>query len=159
MPPSGPTEAGKVAHIVTVPGDALQKLPLGRAADSRYASRANGRSSHRHLQRCRLCRPPQLIEAALPLKPPRRFSTLRGPPAVARPPAGPSRFRGVAQPGRALRSGRRCRRFKSCHPDQYFSHICLPLRATKFQSDGKQAIKMASLWFPKRVLPLKLFHF
>jgi hypothetical protein len=26
--------------------------------------------------------------------------------------------RGVAQPGRALRLGRRCRRFKSCHPDQ-----------------------------------------
>jgi hypothetical protein len=28
--------------------------------------------------------------------------------------------RGVAQPGRALRLGRRCRRFKSCHPDQLF---------------------------------------
>ena len=27
-------------------------------------------------------------------------------------------IRGVAQPGRALRSGRRSRRFKSCHPDQ-----------------------------------------
>ena len=27
-------------------------------------------------------------------------------------------FRGVAQPGRALRSGRRGRRFKSSHPDQ-----------------------------------------
>ena len=30
-----------------------------------------------------------------------------------------SRFRGVAQPGRALRSGRRSRRFKSCHPDHF----------------------------------------
>ena len=30
---------------------------------------------------------------------------------------GSNRFRGVAQPGRALRSGRRSRRFKSCHPD------------------------------------------
>jgi hypothetical protein len=30
--------------------------------------------------------------------------------------------RGVAQPGRALRSGRRCRRFKSCHPDHMFLH-------------------------------------
>jgi hypothetical protein len=29
--------------------------------------------------------------------------------------------RGVAQPGRALRSGRRGRRFKSCHPDQDFN--------------------------------------
>ena len=28
--------------------------------------------------------------------------------------------RGVAQPGRALRLGRRCRRFKSCHPDQLY---------------------------------------
>jgi hypothetical protein len=28
--------------------------------------------------------------------------------------------RGVAQPGRALRLGRRCRRFKSCHPDQFY---------------------------------------
>jgi hypothetical protein len=28
--------------------------------------------------------------------------------------------RGVAQPGRALRLGRRCRRFNSCHPDQLF---------------------------------------
>ena len=28
------------------------------------------------------------------------------------------RRRGVAQTGRALRLGRRCRRFKSCHPDQ-----------------------------------------
>ncbi len=28
-----------------------------------------------------------------------------------------SQIRDVAQPGRALRSGRRCRRFKSCHPD------------------------------------------
>ena len=27
--------------------------------------------------------------------------------------------RGVAQPGSALRSGRRCRRFKSSHPDQF----------------------------------------
>ncbi len=27
-------------------------------------------------------------------------------------------FRNVAQPGRALRSGRRGRRFKSCHSDQ-----------------------------------------
>src|SRR5690348_17442548 len=29
-------------------------------------------------------------------------------------------IRGVAQPGRALRSGRRSRRFKSFHPDQIF---------------------------------------
>ena len=28
-------------------------------------------------------------------------------------------FRGVAQPGRALRSGRRGRRFKSYHPDHF----------------------------------------
>lgn len=27
--------------------------------------------------------------------------------------------RGVAQPGRALPSGGRGRKFKSCHPDQY----------------------------------------
>ena len=31
---------------------------------------------------------------------------------------GPARLRGVAQLGSALRSGRRGRRFKSCHPDQ-----------------------------------------
>jgi ribosomal protein S27E len=35
----------------------------------------------------------------------------------SRPSSGPH-FRGVAQPGRALRSGRRGRRFKSSHPDQ-----------------------------------------
>src|SRR5947207_14435636 len=33
------------------------------------------------------------------------------------------RYRGVAQPGRALRSGRRGRRFKSYHPDQHQSVI------------------------------------
>ena len=31
--------------------------------------------------------------------------------------------RGVAQPGRALRSGRRCRRFKSCHPDHLINNL------------------------------------
>src|SRR5882672_7262387 len=30
-----------------------------------------------------------------------------------------SATRGVAQPGSALRSGRRCRRFKSSHPDHF----------------------------------------
>ena len=33
--------------------------------------------------------------------------------------------RGVAQPGRVLRSGRRSRRFESSHPDQIFSWTCL----------------------------------
>jgi len=33
-------------------------------------------------------------------------------------PVSQDKKRGVAQPGRALRSGRRGRRFKSCHPDQ-----------------------------------------
>jgi hypothetical protein len=44
-------------------------------------------------------------------------STLRAPlePPKAQP---GGQHRDVAQPGRALRSGRRCRRFKSCHPDQ-----------------------------------------
>ena len=37
-------------------------------------------------------------------------------PWVRIPPAPP--YRDVAQLGRALRSGRRGRRFKSCHPDQ-----------------------------------------
>ena len=46
-----------------------------------------------------------------------RFSRLRAPAA----PAGFRQIRGVAQPGRALRSGRRSRRFKSFHPDHYFS--------------------------------------
>ncbi len=32
-------------------------------------------------------------------------------------------FRDVAQPGSALRSGRRGRKFKSCHPDLFLSHF------------------------------------
>src|SRR6185312_2428921 len=36
--------------------------------------------------------------------------------------------RGVAQPGRALRSGRRSRRFKSCLPDHCLQRIHLPQR-------------------------------
>ena len=39
---------------------------------------------------------------------------LGGPPVV-----GAVTFRGVAQPGRVLRSGRRCRWFESSHPDQF----------------------------------------
>ena len=31
--------------------------------------------------------------------------------------------RGVAQPGRALPSGGRSRKFESCHPDQYFQSV------------------------------------
>ena len=38
--------------------------------------------------------------------------------AINRSPDGVVPIRGVAQPGRALRSGRRGRRFKSSHPDQ-----------------------------------------
>ncbi len=34
-------------------------------------------------------------------------------------------MRGVAQPGRVLRSGRRSRRFKSSHPDQIAQKIYL----------------------------------
>src|SRR5262245_34367012 len=51
---------------------------------------------------------------------PGAFSTLRAPRRIAAAPeARRSTPRGVAQPGRALRSGRRSRRFKSCHPDQF----------------------------------------
>ena len=35
------------------------------------------------------------------------------------------RNRGVAQPGRALPSGGRGRKFKSSHPDQYFQTVTL----------------------------------
>ena len=37
--------------------------------------------------------------------------------------AGRSLSRGVAQFGRVLRSGRRCRRFKSCHLDQIAASV------------------------------------
>ena len=43
-----------------------------------------------------------------------------GDPAIEPPTTG---IRSVAQPGRALRSGRRGRRFKSCHSDQLFPEI------------------------------------
>ena len=45
---------------------------------------------------------------------------------VPRKPRNTIRIRGVAQPGRVLRSGRRSRRFKSSHPDQ--AHPESPLR-------------------------------
>src|SRR5882672_2661136 len=41
----------------------------------------------------------------------------------------PANSRSVAQPGRAPRSGRGGRRFKSCHSDQYLAQI--PTRAAK----------------------------
>ena len=39
--------------------------------------------------------------------------------AIIRGPLAAGRYRGVAQSGRALRSGRRGRRFESCLPDQF----------------------------------------
>ena len=103
----GTLEAGKVADIVAVPGNVLNDIHatehplfvmhLGKvvAAEGRQLSAARN----------------QAFEA-------RRAGSVhcaarRLPPF----PAAGRRFRGVAQPGRALRSGRRCRRFKSCHPD------------------------------------------
>ena len=43
-------------------------------------------------------------------------------------------LRGVAQFGRARRSGRRSRRFESCHSDQQKTHFCLPTKV-RFLND------------------------
>jgi hypothetical protein len=45
----------------------------------------------------------------------------------------PLTSRGVAQPGRALPSGGRSRKFESCHPDQ-----SLPVRSCGYKPDGSQ---------------------
>ena len=55
--------------------------------------------------------------AALPETPLPRSPGGAGPLRDRAQALGSMEFRGVAQPGRALRSGRRSRRFKSCHPD------------------------------------------
>ena len=50
-----------------------------------------------------------------------RFLRCAKPKAISR-----GLSRSVAQPGRALRSGRRGRRFKSCHSDQGLADFSLP---------------------------------
>ena len=54
------------------------------------------------------------VEGAVPVQYTARPAALAARTEMRR---GLAEIRGVAQPGRALRSGRRSRRFKSCHPD------------------------------------------
>ena len=82
-----------------------QRHPRHRAPGVRHAPGPRGRAESGELGK------------AIYLMAAGRFSTLRGPPPALTGLSAPP-IRGVAQPGRALRSGRRCRRFKSCHPDQ-----------------------------------------
>ena len=63
--------------------------------------------------------------------------------------------RGVAQPGRALRSGRRGRRFKSCHPDQFIparssaytnlAFRCLPALGTRKCNASASALRSEAI--------------
>ena len=60
----------------------------------------------------------QLTSLAAPTLVPAPCGRVHCAPPREPPKAHPGgQIRDVAQPGRALRSGRRCRRFKSCHPD------------------------------------------
>ena len=102
----GTLEAGKVADIVAVPGNVLSDI---HATEHPVFVMHLG-----HVWCCRRREPNaarQDLKAAGPVQ-----YTAR--PAASLLWPGPvSPIRGVAQPGRALRSGRRSRRFKSCHPD------------------------------------------
>ena len=70
-----------------------------------------------------------------------------GQPSVGSNPTCSAIFRDVAQFGRALRSGRRGRRFKSCHPDHFKSTTVFPLCFCKhFNISGCSAGGSALDW-------------
>ena len=76
-------------------------------------------------------------------------------------------LRDVAQLGRALRSGRKGRRFESCHPDHVGANV-ISFAPTYFISQSalilllllskSQPLRWVAIWF-RRVAAFLFFHF
>ena len=148
---AGHTHGGQVrmpfgaGAIVTNCGIDLRRARwLHRWDDARCGFHVSRRARHQPVRAGPLRLPPGGDPAhpgAAPVS-----SDLRWPGMLAR------LHRGVAQLGSALRSGRRGRRFKSCHPDHVFPQVTAPPRRGLPHLRGPPPARIAQRIDNKRVL-------